>query len=483
MITIVKSVLGSTDDQHFVIIDTILDTCSRELNPQEQAVFQYLHTGFSTYKQFPTEELFKKKFPEYSIALGDVSPLSLESLDYYKKEFIERHKRAAVSKKLLGIASNLQQTGLTSDIVESLRNSITNNESVDSLKTSNVVDLYEEAKANNYVGIKTYVPELDQLIGTIDEGTLTVIAGYNGHGKTTWAVNMMYKAAREGKHVVYISLEVTERDLLYGLISLHSNDPKFGRPPIPVASLRRRLLDEKQEKEFVEVAEDFNNTILPNIRILTDRNFKDFSYGEVREILYTLDAQSKIDVLFLDHANLLKYYVKTRYTNTGDAINEYVSFFRGLALCFKVENGVERHLTIILLAQCNRAGYTKALEAGRKDQTKEGRYDDTAVSESHELSRSATYIMTVYASGSMKLASEARVQLLKSRWGQIQEDPIVVSFHPENYLFGDFSDHSVTTLASSNMDSPYESFIGLNPSNFGMGGLGGIGSLGTIDFS
>ena len=60
MITIVKSVLGSTDDQHFVIIDTILDTCSRELNPQEQAVFQYLHTGFSTYKQFPTEELFKK---------------------------------------------------------------------------------------------------------------------------------------------------------------------------------------------------------------------------------------------------------------------------------------------------------------------------------------------------------------------------------------------------------------------------------------
>ena len=472
MLQIVKSLLGSTEEVKFDLVNDILDILKDDLTPQEIAVFQFLKEGYSTLHQFQTEELFIQKFPEYRASLGDYNPLDEKSLDYYKRGFIDKHQKTSIAKKMIQMAGTIRSTGLTPDMVEQLRDSVTVQEDDITLQTSNVLDLYDESKLKGNCGIKTYIPEIDQIIGSIEPGTLTTIVGYTGHGKTSLALNIAYKAAKSGKNIVYVSLEVPERDLLYDLISLHSTDLKFGISPIPHQSIRQRSLDSKQEENFRKVAEDFNKTVLPNFHILTERNFKDFSYGEVRDVLYRVDAEKRIEAIFIDQASLFKYYAKGKYTNPYEAINDYVSFFRKLAICFKVENGKDRQMIIVLLAQCNRTGFLKAVNSGKKDPANEGRYDDTAVSESHELSRSASYLITMYSSEGMRLSKEARVQLLKSRFGQTHEDPIPITFNPEYYQVGEMEDAS----NSSSSTSSFDSFMDLDALSMGF-------NLGSIDTS
>ena len=474
---IIKSLFGSKDEVKAEIINSIFEQIGENLNPREQAIFQFLKKGFEDLHQFQTEELFLTKFPEYRLTLQDIEPLDDSSLDYHKREYIDIHKKMAISQKLMQMANGMQVTGLTPDMVESLRDSVTVKEEEISLQTSNVLDLYEKAKEKGDCGIKTYIPEVDQIIGSIEPGTLTTIVGYTGHGKTSLALNIAYKSAREGKNVVYVSLEVPERDLLYDLISLHSTDLRLGVNKIPHQNIRMRKMDKKQEAEFKKVADDFNKNILPHFRILTERNFKDFSYGEIRDVLYRVDAEKRIDAIFVDQASLFKYYAKNKYANIYESINDYVSFFRKLAICFKVEDGKDRQMIIVLLAQCNRTGYLKAVKAGKKDPANEGRYDDTAVSESHELSRSASYLLTMYSSEAMRLSKEARVQLLKSRFGQTHEDPIQVTFDPEFYQVGEMSD----TSSSSINDYSGVSFDNLMNFDGLELGFSNIGSIDTSD--
>ena len=126
MLTIVKSILGSTDDNKFTIVQNIMDEIQTLLNPQELKVFKYLHESFITYSQFPTEEIYLTQFPEYKLSLQETQPLeSQESLDFYRREFIVRHQRANLTKQILTMAGQIQSSGLTQDMVETLRDSVT----------------------------------------------------------------------------------------------------------------------------------------------------------------------------------------------------------------------------------------------------------------------------------------------------------------------------------------------------------------------
>ena len=494
MLQIVKSILGSTDEGKYSIVSEILSTIEKDLAPNELAVFQFLKQGYDDLHQFQTEDIFLRKFPEYRLTLKDLEPLKdnsvkeKDSLDYYKREFILKHQKNAISKKLLFMANTIQQTGLTPDMVESLRNDIIEaKEEEDILKMPDAREIYEKNKEVCNKGIKTYIPEIDQLIGAINPGTISVIAGYTGHGKTTWAVNMAYKGARDGKNVVYISLEVALSDLLFEMISLHSTDINLGTPPLRFDDMRRGKLTESQIEVYNKVVEDFNQKVLPNIHILTESTFKQFSYGEVRDILYRIDAEKPIDVLFVDHANLLKFYVQGKFNSTTDAGNEFVSFFRKMAICFKKDgDGKGRPLTVILLAQCNRSGWVRAANMGKKDRKDkdknennpnlEGMYDNTALAEINELERAASYIFFTYTSDSMKFSKEARITFTKNRFGQTLGTPIPIYFNPEFYQYGEQWDHSGPKMNDYSSLSSFDDFMDIDPTSMGF-------NVGTIDTS
>jgi replicative DNA helicase len=59
-----------------------------------------------------------------------------------------------------------------------------------------------------------------------DRGSLTVWGGYSSDGKSIIGMQSALAAAQAGYSVGYFSLEMTEEELLYRLLSMHTGIPK-----------------------------------------------------------------------------------------------------------------------------------------------------------------------------------------------------------------------------------------------------------------
>ena len=158
-------------------------------------------------------------------------------------------------------------------------------------------------------------------------------------------------------------------------------------------------------------------------------NYSQFSFeAKFRELeKVAIEETGKgIDVVYIDHVQLLKFG-GNRVTNTGEIINEYVSWFRQMAMNWLK---TARQVAIVCLSQTNRAGYTEAKEHN-------GKYSSTAMAEANELERASTLILTTYAETEMKDMGVAKVQILKYRDNRNEDDPTEVNVDLQYYLFGD----------------------------------------------
>ena len=82
------------------------------------------------------------------------------------------------------------------------------------------------------------------------KGELTSLMGATGGFKTTFMTNLAYNKLKEGRNVVYLSLEIPKADMYFNLLSLHSTDDKFSIH-IPHSELKRSLLTEEQKLSTV----------------------------------------------------------------------------------------------------------------------------------------------------------------------------------------------------------------------------------------
>lgn len=361
----------------------------------------------------PSIDLLKKEFP--SLYFDNVEKLSEEELNDYIKLYIANKKNIYTSKKLLEISTKIKTNGVTEEIVNQLT-TITKSDSVSIEYTDalpNILELYNAKK--NLESIKTGVSQIDKSIGGLHAGTITVLAGYTGSYKTTWALNIAYNAISEGKNVLYLSLEVIKEYIIYNLLSRHSFDDKF-KIHLDNSKLKRRELDDK-EYDYLEknIYKDFNK--LPGrIFVVDETELESYSFysleNKFREIekLAIKETGHGIDMLVVDHAQLLKYDENMKgIGNETNIVNAYVSFFRQQALNFIKEN---KQVVVLILSQTSRDGWKKASK-------NEGCYDLTALADSNELERAASLVLTVYCSTSLKQVKEAKVQILKNRDGDI----------------------------------------------------------------
>lgn len=471
MLTLLRTLLdGQHLDQPIETLHHLAERTAQLLSPAEDQQLQWLLAQSAAVGTLPTGQLFLQHFPECKLAYLAAPVLDQPGLQHALAAYVHTKQRQALGKRLLELSSlSLQDPqGLTLEHLEELRQALpaaATDPTQDCATPS--YELYEAGAQRRGTGrLYTYIPEVDAAIGGIEVGTVTVLAGYTGSGKTQFALNMAYKAARAGLGVVYLSLEVSARDLRYSLLSLHSCDPKFGGTPLPVAHIRQHLLTAEQTAVFQTVCADFDEHILPNLRLYTEEHFTDFSQGEVRDFLLRCDDARRVDVVFLDQASLLKYYSKSVLeAATGAIINAYTSFFRRLSLNFRQQGTEQRQLSVVLLAQCNRQGWLRA--SGQKNKDLEGMYDPVAVSEAHELERCASYLLTVYSTAELRGVQEARVQLLKSRWGAAIEVPIKVRFDPVHALFGELEQRAQSTVSVDPVPQ-YSAFTQSGAANLGI---------------
>jgi hypothetical protein len=469
MIQIVKSLLGVSDTEFYNELLIILsDDNKLILSSDEKDVFNYLAKEFNSNKQFPTTEVFLSKFPQYRDQLNDYEPFSITDFRYYRKQFITKHLNIYKSKVLYKMASEAAVDGITPEMAETVRKQANfDNDVVE--ENLSFRERYMRSMKNN-AGLKTYVEQIDDAIGSIPKGAMCTLAGHTGSFKTTWAVNMAVKNALEGKNIAYISLEVAEDQLEYSILSLFSNDQRFtrmGYHPLDHQKIRKNELYEDELNFLCDVLEpEYQKSIVPNLHIVDRSRFKTYSESEFIDVLYQLDDEKPLDAIFVDHVGELALRSPLyNGSNTGPIINKYVSFFGELTVDFRKKDGKKRQVSTVLLAQTNRTGFKAAAASfkklstvtrpgGKNNQltTQVEGYSTTALSDANELERFSSVVMTVFVDKVLIESHQAYVQVIKCRYCS-PIAPIPVDIEPSTYKFGGDASVDESELSADLIDS------------------------------
>ena len=325
---------------------------------------------------------------------------------------------------------------------------------------------------NTVSGIATGISFVDEMTGGIHKGELSTLLAYTGHCKTTLAVNIAYNSLKMGQNVLYLSLEVNKENIYFDFISRHSNDSKFKFRVGHYDLKKRKLKPEQWDYVKNKIMPDFEK--LPgNVYVADETELENYSTysleAKFREIdnLAIEQTGHGIDVVVIDHVQLLKFGGNRPSSSTGEVINEYVSWFRQNAMNWL---RTDRQVAFLLLSQANRTGYSYA-----KDRN--GKYDLTSMAEANELERASTLILSIFAEPEMKDMGVAKVQILKYRDSRDENEPTEVNVDLPYYVFGDLE--SVHTSISQDLgdeaiealdngDDILDSFKGIIPDDFSL---------------
>ena len=393
----------------------------------------------------PSVLMLEKEMPGRNF---EVEPIEKEMVPDYIQLYLYNRKNLEASKNLMELSSRVRSEGLTENIVNELskltKSDVVQHEFVDIRNT--FIDRYENQEFS--VGIPTGITFIDEMVGGIHKGEITTFSGFAGHCKTTAAVNAAYNALIQGENVLYCSFEVPKDSIYSDFISRHSNNRKF-KMRIPHYDVKKRKLKPEQWKYVSEeIIPDLNHGYDGRLYVVDETEFDNYSqyvfeskFREIEKVALE-ETGHGIDVIVIDHIQLLKFGYG-RSSNTGEVINEYVSYFRQQAMNW-LKTG--RQVAFVILSQTNRAGYEYAKENN-------GKYGATAMAEANELERASTLIITVYAETEMKDLGMVKVQILKYRDNRNEDDPTEVNVDLKYYLFGDAIDGTSEISSSVSEDT------------------------------
>ena len=189
-------------------------------------------------------------------------------------------------------------------------------------------ELADKLQDGNDICVKTGIPKLDRFfLGGFPKGSLVILAGRPGYGKTSVACFMMKKAAESGAHAVMFSLEQTNieiyKKLMYATGYITSEQISSGN-----------IEWTEYEKGVAE---------LSRYHILLDDASR--SIEEISCRIATLSRQGKCDIAYIDYLGLIPAKPIGGLTKS-QAIGEITHRFKNLAKDLKIP--------IVLLCQLNR---------------------------------------------------------------------------------------------------------------------------------
>jgi replicative DNA helicase len=453
---IVKSCFGQTDKGFSESIVYLMDENAKDIykplgrliNPRALALLDYMQKTYENAGAFPSENLFLHNFPDMKKdAFDGVPTLPVDDLRIRVRNYLHERIRKKSSEQMKGLIGEVADKGWTQEVDDEMA---ALKKLCNKSKTPKIVlnlcsrdDYIERSKKPR--GMITGIEEIDELIFGMDKGTTTVIAGFTGHYKTMFAVNVAYiNSYTQGYNIAYFTLETPKFVIHNQMLSRHSYHSQFNKYPfIPHDKIRKCTLTQDEMDYLYNVIQpDLYSTYIASdgkeytrgsVTFLDSTDFGTYSFEEITNVLEALDDKLSggLDAIIVDYAQLCKF--EDGSTRLGDndnkIINKYIAFFRNLALGFRSGS---KQLSVVLLSQISRDAYTRA----KKNKDTPGYYDLTCLADANELERGANRVLTVYTSENMKLVNEAQVQLLKNRNGPTRSEPEKVFALPEAYNFG-----------------------------------------------
>ena len=265
------------------------------------------------------------------------------------------------------------------------------------------------------IGVPTGFADVDKLFNGFREGDLVILAARPSVGKTAFALNMAVNAAKQGCKVAFLSLEMSNSQLVMRMLCSEA------------------LVSMQKVNAGTLAGSDWDELVNASIRLSDLNLYIDDTPGLSIQQLRTKatrlmhDAQPNKGVVFVDYLQLMQPNIARRDGNRAVEVSE---ISRGLKILAK-----DLHMPVVALSQLSR------------DIEKRSKADKTPklsdLRESGSIEQDADIVMFLDRSLTQEEAdsddrpglNEARLIVAKHRNGPI--DTINLTFNPEFTRFGD----------------------------------------------
>jgi len=140
------------------------------------------------------------------------------------------------------------------------------------------------------LGIPTGITKIDEATSGFRPGKIWIIGGYNAYGKTYFMTNMINRVLSLGKKACVITLEMSKEDIIDRLLS--------ERLGIGVYELAKTVNKEAVDEELKRIESYIDSGKFVIIDSIYD-------IDEIKTKLRVVNANGKIDVLFIDFVQLI----------------------------------------------------------------------------------------------------------------------------------------------------------------------------------
>lgn len=280
------------------------------------------------------EKLQNNEILEYLAHLGDfITTESAETIYYKLKEYTKKREIFDLLKENQIKIQNIDNIDVFIEKIINQMQKIEFQTQRDESFISQVVQTAEEIEKNinkkEDLSLYTGYFDLDDLTDGLHNGELTVIGARPGVGKTTFSLQLAENIAKKGKNVCYVSLEMSEIQMIQKLLSLRTG----------VNSRKIRNGDMTEDEKMLVGTECMQLGEL-NFKLIT----KASTIQQIEISARRLKNQNKIDLLIIDYLQLLRNNGKF---NSRE--QEVADISRTLKLL-----SLELDIPIIALCQLNR---------------------------------------------------------------------------------------------------------------------------------
>ena len=280
------------------------------------------------------EKLQDNEILEYLAHLGDfITTESAETIYYKLKEYTKKREMFDLLKENQIKIQNIDNIDVFIEKIINQMQKIEFQTQKDESFISQVIQTAEEIEKNinkkEDLSLYTGYFDLDDLTDGLHNGELTVIGARPGVGKTTFSLQLAENIAKKGKNVCYVSLEMSEIQMIQKLLSLRTG----------VNSRKIRNGDMTEDEKMLVGTECMQLGEL-NFKLIT----KASTIQQIEISARRLKNQNKLDLLIIDYLQLLRNNGKF---NSRE--QEVADISRTLKLL-----SLELDIPIIALCQLNR---------------------------------------------------------------------------------------------------------------------------------
>jgi len=413
-----------------------------------------------------SKQFIEEKYPYYVENDENIIPtiLSRESIDSSIIDIRLKQLKSDLAKDMLNLGSEIPN--LSPNEIKGRFSLIHSNSLIERRLDAPDNALHREEDAYGLLtqekdGLSLVLPRIEEHAGKARKGSIVSILAFTGSFKSTYAINVAYQNALDGHNVLYLSLESPTIEIASRFVLRHVAETVETRDQLLEAKYVRDNKLTKEQKLFYNKKHNEMVEALDNHLILWGN--QDFEYQTFMDMTETLRIAEKeflektgkgVDAVIVDQLALLKYTKGSgkNYGYDGAILNDWVSYFREQSLNFLDEN---KEIVTFIVSQTSRNAHAEASKPKKK-----GRYDASCTSDSHELERSSSTMITLFKDWETK--DTILVNIPKARHGFTPDNPLQEEAYGSYFHIGPmkFSNETITAEEFSSGSMSLEDLIG-----------------------